>query len=395
MASNRFLSLQKILVLFIKQLTVMPRILFIILFVFSSQLNSYGQQNTDAQAISIPVTDCASVDALSSYINRNFTTDSTRIRAIYTWITNNINYDVARFLAREKSPSSPSPTAAQVLSSRSGVCQGYSDLFVSLCKGVGIEALRIGGYTKQQGKVSAIAHAWVAAYLDGQWYLFDPTWGAGYVKNDVFVKRYNNIFYKVPPAKFIADHMPFDPLYQYLSNPLSNQEFIDGRPASAKNLFNYADSIKLHNQLSFVGQTSAELRRLEAAGIQNNLLRERQVFLRQILQASASKDSFDEGIEVFKTAFSMYKEFMVHKRNQFSTITDNDLRKKVDSIELYVKKSRALVSETNPKTDAQRDAKVGQIGSIDKFWTELIRQKDFTTKFLATDKDKRKQLFMK
>jgi hypothetical protein len=86
---------------------------------------------------------------------------------------------------------------------------------------------------------------------------------------------------------------------------------------------------------------------------------------------------------------------MDHKRNQFTTITDNDLRKKVDSIELYVKKSRALVSETNPKTDSPRDAKAGQIGSIDKFWTELIKQKDFTTTFLATDKDKRKQLFMK
>ncbi len=375
----------------------MPRVLFILLFVFSSQLNSYGQQNTDAQAISIPVADCASVDALSSYINRNFNTDSTRIRAIYTWITNHISYDVARFLAREKSPSgsSASPTAAQVLSSRSGVCQGYSDLFVALCKGAGIDALRIGGYTKQQGKVSAIAHAWVAAYLDGQWYLFDPTWGAGYVKNDVFVKRFNNIFYKVPPVKFIADHMPFDPQYQYLTYPLSHQEFIDGRPASAKSMFNYADTIKRHNELSLVGQTADELRRLEAAGMQNNLLRERQAFLKQILQASASKNSFDEGIEVFKTAFSMYKEFMGHKRNQFNTINDIDLRKKTDSIELYVKKSRALISETNPKTDAQRDAKAGQIGSIDRFWVEWIKQKDFTSKFLATDKDKRKQLFIR
>jgi transglutaminase/protease-like cytokinesis protein 3 len=136
-------------------------------------------------------------------------------------VTTHISYDVARFLARDKNPVAPMPGAAEVLSSRMAVCQGYANLFVELCRGAGIEALVIGGYSKQQDKVSEISHAWVAAMLQEEWYLFDPTWGAGFVKDDVFVKRYNEQFYKVTPAKFIERHMPFDPMYQFLSYPVS------------------------------------------------------------------------------------------------------------------------------------------------------------------------------
>ena len=67
----------------------------------------------------------------------------------------------------------------------------------------------------------------------------------------------------------------------------------------------------------------------------------------------------------------------------------------VDSIEIYIQKSRSLVSETVPKTDAQREVKTRQVADIDKFWIELLKQKDFTAKYLATEKEKRKQLFMK
>jgi hypothetical protein len=67
----------------------------------------------------------------------------------------------------------------------------------------------------------------------------------------------------------------------------------------------------------------------------------------------------------------------------------------MDSIEFYIKTARSLLLQAQPKTDAQRDAKAGMTGSIDKFWTEVIKQKDFTLKYLATDKEKRKLLFMR
>ncbi|HMK04087.1 MAG TPA: transglutaminase domain-containing protein [Ferruginibacter sp.] len=371
----------------------MLRILLIFILVFTGPLHNYAQQSGTAALNDIPAANCVSVDALASYIKQNYNSDSARIRAIYLWVTNNISYDVPRLLAREQRNSTPAQAAAETLTSRTAVCQGYADLFVALSNAAGIHAVEISGYGKQRGKISETAHAWAAAPIDGVWYLFDPTWGAGYVRNESFVKRFTDNFYKVSPEKFIADHMPFDPMYQFLSYPLTNREFMDGTAASGKSLFNYNDSIKQHAALSPAVQKAAQLRRLEAAGVVNDLVRERRAYLMKGLQNAASKNSFEEGGKVFKLALALYKDLMGHKKKQFSTISDSDLKQQVDSIAFYVKRSRSLVSEAIATTDAQWEAKTNNLRNIDRFWVELIKQKEFTEQYLATDKERRKLMF--
>ena len=171
----------------------MVRILGTLLLLCTFHQMSYTQvKSLDERAESIPNANCVSVDALASYVKQNFTTDTDRIRAIYVWITHHISYDVVRLKSMEMNPDQPPQAVANVLNIRRAVCQGYSDLFVVLCKSVNINAIVVGGYTKDQGKLSHIAHAWAAASLDGKWYLFDPTWGAGYLKDDKFIKSFNN-----------------------------------------------------------------------------------------------------------------------------------------------------------------------------------------------------------
>jgi hypothetical protein len=349
----------------------------------------------DAQAAAIPDVHTASVDALSNYIKQNFSTDSARVRAIYVWITNHIKYDVARLRNRDKNPGGPPQSVADVLATRYAVCQGYSDLFVALARNMGIDAHVVGGYTKKGGRVNPISHAWVAAVVGGEWVLFDPTWGAGYVRDDQFVKHFNNAFYKVSPATLIGDHMPFDPMYQLLSYPLTHKEFIEGKPASGKTLFQFRDSIRLHKELSADKQLSAELRRLESAGVQLDLLLEHQQYLKRSLQALASNDAFDEGGKAFHTAVTLFKTYIDHKNKQFSAIGDNDLRQMVDSMVHYIKLSRSLLTEAVPKTPEQRQAKAGNMANIDRFWVNLNKEKQFVEQYVVTDAAARKQLFMR
>jgi hypothetical protein len=374
----------------------MVKILFSLLLLCILRQSSYAQdKGIDARAAAIPEVNCVSVDALVSYIKQNFTTDADRVRAIYVWITNNIGYDVQRFLEREKYAGILPPSIAEVLATRKAVCQGYAELFIAICKGEGINAIIVPGYTKKQGRVSPVSHAWVALPLGDEWNLFDPTWGAGYVKDDQFIRKFNNAFFKMSPANFISDHMPFDPMYQFLSYPITHKEFIDGKQGANKTLFTYNDSLKQYSQLSSVQQNAAELRRLEAAGVDNDLLRERELFLKNTLQSFASKNSFDEGVKTFRDVISRYKEFIGHKNKQFSTIGDNDLRQMVDSMEQNVKLSRSLLSEMKPKTDAQEQAKTNTIGNMDRFWMQLIKEKQFVDQYFAADKAGRKQLFMR
>jgi hypothetical protein len=366
---------------------------FILLSGFLLSESMAQEKDPDLKAASISDANTASVDALGTYIKQNFNSDSARLRAIYVWITNHINYDVPRLLARENNPNSPPQPIEEVLSTRNAVCQGYSDLFVALCQRADINAIVVNGYTKFQGKISPVGHAWVAASLNGEWWLFDPTWGAGYVRNDRFVKRFSNDFYKVPPSKLIADHMPFDPMYQFLSYPLSPGEFRDGKQTSNQTLFQFKDSLSQHVHLSKAQQMSAELRRLEAAGIQNDMLRKRALYLKNSLESFSSKDAFEEGSRAFKSTLALYKDYMGEKSKQFSAISDNDLRTMVDSMFYYLRLSRSMLSEAIPKTDAQRQAKAGNMSNIDRLGGQLTKEKQFVDQYLAADLAGRKQLF--
>ena len=361
------------------------------------QISFCQNKNIDAEATSIPETNCASVDALAAYIKHNFATDTARMRAIYVWIANHISYDVKRLLDREKNPDMPPQTVADVLVTRTAVCQGYSDLFVALCKAVDLNAMEVSGYTKFQGKVNIISHAWVAAQLEGQWYLFDPTWGAGYVTdNNRFTRRFNNSFYRVQPEKFIVDHMPFDPLYQFLSYPLTNKEFIDARTPSTKVIFSYNDTLRQHQQLSSQQQMAAELRRMEAAGVQIDLLLKRQQFLKKVLQSSSSSDAFEEGGKAFNSAMDLYKQYIGYKNNHFGNLSDNELKQMIDNMESNLKRSRSLLLEAVPKTEGQRQARTNNVSMIDRFWPQLTKEKQFVQQYLSmADASARNQLFMK
>jgi transglutaminase/protease-like cytokinesis protein 3 len=61
---------------------------------------------------------------------------------------------------------------------------------------VGIETETISGYTKN-GAVDTMSHAWSASKIDNHWYIFDPTWGSGYVNNGSFVLRLTIVILKL------------------------------------------------------------------------------------------------------------------------------------------------------------------------------------------------------
>ena len=374
----------------------MIKILFSLFLISYFPQTAYSQKTNFApDSVIIPEASCVSVGALSLYIQQNFVTDTARIRAIYVWITNNISYDVARMQNAKNNPQSQPQTVADVLKMRSAVCRGYSDLFTALCKNVGINALVVPGYVKNAGRIMPMSHAWVAAELGGEWFLFDPTWGAGYMNGNHFVRRFNNTFYKQYPKDIISDHMPFDPLYQFLSYPKNNREFTDGTPANNKFLFNYKDSLNQHNQFSSFEQMTAELRRIEGVGIENDLVQERKQYLKKSLQSYTSKNAFDESNVTFSKAITLLNKYFGQKNKQFSTTGDNDLLQILYSMKYYVKLSRSLISQAVIQNDEQQRAKTNNLANIDQYWKHLNQEELFVQKYIATDKSLRRELFKK
>lgn len=121
--------------------------------------------------------------ALSAYLTRNLTDDSTKAAHIYQWVTHNISYD---YKSIENGKPLEYKSGNAVLKAKSTVCQGYSALTVELLKNEGIEATTVEGYTAQflSDSIPFIAssdHEWVAFKANRKWYLCDPTWDAGYI----------------------------------------------------------------------------------------------------------------------------------------------------------------------------------------------------------------------
>lgn len=88
-----------------------------------------------------------------------------RVQAIIDWVYEHLDYVPESTTA--------TTTATDVLLQRTGVCRDYAHLAISLCRGIGIPARYVSGYAVELNPPDY--HGFMEAYLDGQWYLFDPT----------------------------------------------------------------------------------------------------------------------------------------------------------------------------------------------------------------------------
>lgn len=180
-------------------------------------------------ALNTPESKLESIESLASYLMEPARNDREKARAIYRWVAENIDYDVQGLLNSSYGDTSPEG----VLKSGRSVCSGYSGLFGSLCVAAGLEVVTISGYAKGYNYTPGAKfsgptnHAWNAVKIDGSWYLLDSTWGAGYIDGKSFIRRYDDHFFLTPPEEFIYGHLPEDPKWQLLDEPVSKEKFED------------------------------------------------------------------------------------------------------------------------------------------------------------------------
>lgn len=371
-------------------------LIFVLVFIFLEQvgMTQPGQQAVDF-VVNIPEGSTSTTQSLANYLRQNYKSDTAQVKAIYGWITHNISYDLALLQNRAVLEGKMPPTADEILKSKKAVCQGYSALFVDLCSALGIKAQMVPGYGKVGNGLSSLSHAWVAAQLQSKWYLFDPTWGAGYVENNRFVKSFNKRFYMVSPEQMLKDHMPFDPMHQFVNHPINNKDFIDGQTAinAAKPFFNYTDTMKHHETLSKTEKFRAEARRLEKNGVSNDLIREQVRQLKKGVEVYGSNDSYALAIEHHKQAGTIYNQYLEYRKKKFSGIEDAHLLKLIDSVSYYTNLSRSILFTIVAKDEAYRQNLAGFHQNIEKFQKGLVYEKDLINRYLALDKTGRERFF--
>jgi len=378
---------------------------FLLSCAFSQPKTDYNRP--DAIARATPDSVEKSIAALSGYFMANLHSEKELIRAVYYWTANGIAYDIDNILTFRPAED-PATLIMQTLRERKAVCQGYSALFHELCENVGIESYVVMGYTKQNGSVMNLNHAWVVARIDTGWYFFDPTWGSGFIMNGRFTRKFTNEYFMVKPEIFIKTHMPFDPLWQCLYYPFSSGNFYKAIPPPGEpgNFFNFPDSIGVYNQLAKTEKQAAALHRLEKNGVVNNSILEYQHYLRQSLEVDRINQQnelqnrkitqFNTAVNHFNTASILFNEYIDYWNRQFKPARpDAAIRKMIDTCNYHLAQSRKILEELIPQEETLIQNKETLLKAIRENQKRADDQSAFLTDYFNTSRAFRGTLFRK
>ncbi len=361
-------------------------------------INNYSA--IDKKALLIPDSLTKTTNKIANFITANFKNDADKTRAIFIWVATNIRYDVENMFAinlhekKEEQISKP-------LLTKKGICINYASLFNDICLKSGIESFIITGYTKQNGYTAYIPHAWCAARVDSTWFLFDPTWGSGYLNDGKFYPKINNDYYKVDPSTLIKSHMPFDYLWQFLNYPISNQEFKEGKTQQnkSKSYFNFIDSIQVYEQLNHIDQLISSAYRVEKNGVSNSLIYDRL----QHLKLEIEHDKQNKAVNLYNSAVADYNEgindfntFIKYKNNQFTPKkTDIEIQNMIDVADNKIKESQIKLGQIMNPDENILNMKNQLSKSIENISTQVKEQQNWLKLYFSKGKAGRASMFYK
>jgi hypothetical protein len=345
-------------------------------------------QAVDARMQQIPDSSARTMAGIARYIKGSFSSETDKARAAFVWVAKNVRYDVDNMYVVSFA-GAPTEVAQQALAKRKGVCTGYAELYNAIAREAGLKSYVITGYTKDQGGALApIGHAWCATRLEGQWYLMDPTWSSGYVVEEAFVPRLSNDYFKVEPAHFIRRHMPFDPLWQFLSKPLTTQQFQQAKAVRGPvRTFNFVDSLAVYERQTDAQRLAAANRRVEQNGVKNALVFN---YLGQSYVNAYNEAIYDYNAGIFK--LNTFVEFFNH---QFlPKKTDAELQQLLPPIAADFAQARALLRAVSSQDASYQKSQKELAQSLQEAETKLQNCQAFMAHYLRTGKLLRPTLFM-
>lgn len=243
----------------------MRYILFFLLFSFVTvQAQNYAA--VDARVKQYPKR-YTSAEALALQIQKDFKSDSEKVRAIYTWLATNISYDMNEYLngdrmirfqyrnqkeLAEKQKAIREFAINSTLNDNKAVCEGFAQTFKKVCELMGIKCLFIDGYSKINA--SDIGrnpkrgdHAWNAVKINNQWKLIDVTWASGSANGRTWRQSFNDYYFFTDAEEFVKTHLPSTKGLSFAKKEPTKQEFF-AAPIYTKGYFKH--NLKLVNPLN-------------------------------------------------------------------------------------------------------------------------------------------------
>lgn len=194
----------------------------------------FAQQNfakADAFALKVGKLDSMNMGTIATILTKPFSEKMDKARVIYTWIANNISFDVkaARNTQTEKN------TPTEVLLYRKAVGIGFATLFQDMCSSAGIRCLTADGYLKRKTEdigqnVTEINHSWAVVQLGispDTWHYVDVALAAGTTDDElkIFTKQFNDNYFFANKVIFNLQHFPYNEAWKLDAAPKNKKDF--------------------------------------------------------------------------------------------------------------------------------------------------------------------------
>ncbi len=377
----------------------------ILVFTFLFSILGFGQAKVgyaliDKKIAAIPISSTTSTDAIAAYINANFKTENDKIRAVFYWTASNITYDVKNMFF-DNSNQTPQEKINIALKTKKGVCIHYAEVFNAISNKIGIKSYIVEGYTKQNGSVATLAHAWCAAKIDNKWFVFDPTWGSGGLYNGKFVKKINDFYFKTEPNKIIASHIPFDYLWQFLNYPITNQEFYDGKTQvdKSKKYFDFVIEMGKYESLSDEEKAGESAKRIEKNGVKNKLISEYLSSKKkenEVLKHNTNIEKLNAITTDYNQAIVLLNDFIYYRNKKFKpSLPDSEINKMIQTPKENLIKCQNSIGNIGPIGDENRSNLASLRKSIYDALAQAEEHESFVKEYLGKSKIGRKTMFTK
>ncbi len=325
---------------------------------------------------------------IANHLTADLGTSEEKIRAIYVWIAHNISYDYQQ-VSYPRSYDEISEIIDDVIKEKKGVCMHYANLFLAMCKEVGLESYMISGYVKQNDRIEDSSHAWNAVKIDNSYFLLDVTWGAGYGIDNKFVQKFNNEYFLISPSIFLETHMPFDPIWQFVDNPINNMDFstADFSKLYTKGSFAFQDSIAAHLKMDELQRLQSSTERIVGLGKTNFPVKE-------VIDLNYSNIGILEhnlAIASFNFAVANYNKYIGHKNKRFRNpkVSDAKIRQLISNASDGLKDAEARLNRLKFNKNKQKIKKIKEgvddnLKQLSKLLPDLERELRFVNRYLKT-----------
>ncbi|MFT7251211.1 MAG: hypothetical protein ACI9FW_000938 [Flavobacterium sp.] len=224
----------------------------------SADFENVDFREADKAAISLYGNDLKSLPILAYNLTHSLPSDVEKFRAIFMWVSTNIENDYNYYLKNTKERNRLKKDSIalnnwnkkfsvkvfkKLLKEKKTVCTGYAYLIKELSDLSNIKCEMIDGYGRtvnDNNKDSFVPnHSWNAVWLNNKWYLCDATWASGVFDLDkyVFEFNYNDGYFLSNPEMFATNHFPLDSKWLLTEKENKLSEFL-------KAPFVYRDAFK-------------------------------------------------------------------------------------------------------------------------------------------------------